>query len=48
MKTNASEPLMTCRNVKSDVETRIWISILRARVGKRLLIAQPASGMKAA
>jgi putative transposase len=48
MKTNASEPLMTCRNVNSDVETRIWISILRARVGKGLLIAQPASGMKAA
>jgi putative transposase len=48
MKTNASEPLMTCRNVKSDVETRIWTSILRARVGKGLLIAQPASGMKAA
>ena len=48
MKTNVSEPLMTCRNVNSDVETRIWISILRARVGKGLLIAQPASGMKAA
>jgi putative transposase len=48
MKTNASEPLMTCRNVKSDVETRIWTSILRARVGRRLLIARPASGMKAA
>jgi putative transposase len=48
MKTNASEPLMTCRNVKSDVETRIWTSILRARVGMCLLIAQPASGMKAA
>jgi hypothetical protein len=48
MKTNVSEPLMTCRNVNSDVETRILTSILRARVGKRLLIAQPASGMKAA
>ncbi len=32
MKTNESEPLMTCRNVYSDVETRIWTSILRARV----------------
>lgn len=48
MKTNVSEPLMTCRNINSDVETRIWTSILRARVGKRLLIAQLASGMKAA
>ncbi len=48
MKTNASEPLMTCRNVNSDVESRIWISILRARVGRCLLTAQPASGMKAA
>src|SRR5271157_1716472 len=48
IKANVSEPLMTCRNINSDVETRIWTSILRARVGKRLLIAQPASGMKAA
>jgi len=48
MKTNVSEPLMTCRNLNSDVETRIWTSILRTRVGRCLLIAQPASGMKAA
>jgi hypothetical protein len=33
---------------KIDVETRIKTAILRARVGKRLLIAQLASGMKAA
>jgi hypothetical protein len=31
--TNASEPLMTCRNVFTDVETGIWSSIPRARVG---------------
>jgi hypothetical protein len=46
--TNASEPLMTCRNVFTDVETGIWSSIPRARVGGSLPTAQPASGMKAA
>jgi len=46
--TNASEPLMTCRYVFTDVETGIWSSIPRARVGGSLPTAQPASGMKAA
>jgi hypothetical protein len=46
--TNASEPLMTCRNVSGDVETGIRTSIPRARIGRRLLTAQSASGMKAA
>ena len=32
--TNASEPLMTCRNVPGDVETGIRTSIPRARVGR--------------
>ena len=32
-KTNASEPLMTCRNVLSEVETGILTSIPRAKVG---------------
>src|SRR6202158_2933166 len=32
--TNASEPLMTCRNVPDDVETGIRTSIPRARVGR--------------
>lgn len=45
--TNASEPLMTCRKVSSDVETG---NELRARdkVGGSLQTAQSASGMKAA
>jgi putative transposase len=47
-KTNASEPLMTCRNVLTEVETGIWTSIPRQRLGAYLLTAQPASGMKAA
>src|SRR5438874_8567207 len=46
--TNASKPLMTCRNVFIDVETGIWTSVPRARVGGSLPTAQPASGMKAA
>ena len=46
--TNASEPLMTCRNVFNDVETGTRTSVPRARVGRCLLTAQPASGMKAA
>ena len=44
--TNASKPLMTCRNVFIDVETGIWTSVPRARVGGSLPTAQPASGMK--
>jgi hypothetical protein len=32
-KTNASEPLMTCRNVQTEVETGILISIPRQRLG---------------
>jgi putative transposase len=47
-KTNASEPLMTCRNVLTEVETGIWISIPRARLGANLSTAQLASGIKAA
>jgi len=47
-KTNASEPLMTCRNVLTEVETGIWTSIPRARLGANLSTAQLASGMKAA
>jgi hypothetical protein len=47
-KTNASEPLMTCRNVLTEVGTGILTSIPRQRLGAYLLTAQPASGMKAA
>ncbi len=47
-KTNASEPLMTCRNVLTEVETGILISIPRQRLGAYLFTAQLASGMKAA
>ena len=47
-KTNASEPLMTCRNVLTEVETGILTSIPRQRLGANLLAAQLASGMKAA
>ncbi|MGF6935640.1 transposase InsO family protein [Paraburkholderia sp. UCT70] len=47
-KTNASEPLMTCRNVLTEVETGILTSIPRQRLGAYLLAAQLASGMKAA
>jgi hypothetical protein len=46
--TNASEPLMTCRNVFNRRRNRGRIHIPRARVGGCLLTAQPASGMKAA
>jgi transposase InsO family protein len=46
--TNASEPLMTCRNVLNDVETGTRTSVPRIRVEGRLFTAQPASGMKAA
>jgi hypothetical protein len=37
-KTNASEPLMTCRNVLSEVETGILTSIPRAKVGVTCLL----------
>lgn len=47
-KTNASEPLMTCRNVLPEVETGILTSIPRQRLGDYLFTAQLASGMKAA
>ena len=46
--TNASEPLMTCRNVLNDVETGTWTSVPRTKVERNLFTAQPASGMKAA
>jgi transposase InsO family protein len=46
--TNASEPLMTCRNVLNRRRNRDPMHIPRARVGGCLLTAQPASGMKAA
>lgn len=45
--TNASEPLMTCRKTKMTSKPELtWLP--GARVGEGLLIAQPASGMKAA
>jgi len=47
-KTNASEPLMTCRNVLTEVETGTWTSVPRTRLGANLSTAQLASGMKAA
>ena len=46
--TNASEPLMTCRNVLNDVETGTRTSVPRIKVEGSLPTAQPASGMKAA
>ena len=46
--TNASEPLMTCRNVLNDVETGTRTSVPRTKVERNLFTAQPASGMKAA
>jgi putative transposase len=46
--TNASEPLMTCRNVFNRRRNRDRMHIPRAKVGRSLLTAQPASGMKAA
>ena len=45
--TNASEPLMTCRNVYNRRRNREgWLS--RDKVGGNLITAQLASGMKAA
>ena len=46
--TNASEPLMTCRKAFNRRRNRDRVAIPRARVGRCLLTAQPASGMKAA
>ncbi|HTF71844.1 MAG TPA: hypothetical protein VK638_55180 [Edaphobacter sp.] len=43
-----SEPLMTWVTYLIGVETGIWTSIPRAKVGSDLLIVQPASGMKVA
>ena len=47
-KTNASEPLMPCRNVLNEVETGTRTSVPRVRLGAHLSTAQLASGMKAA
>ena len=46
-KTNASEPLMTCRNPLHGVETGMRVEP-GMEAGRKLLTAQPASGMKAA
>jgi hypothetical protein len=46
--TNASEPLMTCRNVQTGVETGAWTSAPRSRLGGNPFTAQLAPGMKAA
>ncbi len=46
--TNASKPLMTCRNVPDGVETGTRTSVPRIKVEGRLFTAQPASGMEAA
>ena len=46
--TNASKPLMTCRNVPDGVETGTRTSVPRMKVEGRLFTAQPASGMEAA
>jgi hypothetical protein len=45
--TNVSEPLMTRRKTQDDVETGVNLAP-GSKVGKGLLIAQPASGVKAA
>ena len=47
-KTNASEPLMTCRNVFNRRRNRGLDFCPAGRVGGSLSTAQPASGMKAA
>jgi putative transposase len=46
--TNESKPLMTCRNVLSDVETGTRTSVPRIEIEGNLSTAQSASGMKAA
>jgi hypothetical protein len=45
--TNASEPLMTCRKRRDDVETT-GVSLPWDKLGGCLLMARAASGMKAA
>lgn len=45
--TNASEPLMTCRKRRNDVETA-GVSLSRDKLGGCLFMARAASGMKAA
>ena len=47
-KTNASKPLMTCRNVSNDVETGTQTSVPRIKIEGSLSTAQSASGMEAA
>jgi putative transposase len=46
--TNGSEPLMTCRNVLSDVENGTQTSVPRGKIERSLFAAQSASGMEAA
>ena len=46
--TNESKPLMTCRNVSSDVETGTQTSVPRGKIERNLFAAQSASGMEAA
>jgi hypothetical protein len=46
-KTNANEPLRTCRKRRDDVKTG-WESLTREESGGDLLTVQMASGMKAA
>jgi putative transposase len=46
--TNASELLMTCRNVSDDVETGTQTSVPRRKIEGSLFAAQSASGMEAA
>ncbi len=45
--TNASEPLMTCRKRRNDVETA-GVSLPWDKLGRCLLTARAASGMEAA
>jgi hypothetical protein len=47
METNASEPLMTCRNDLGGIETGV-VSELRDEPGGCLLIGQVVSGMEVA
>jgi hypothetical protein len=47
MKTNANEPLLTCRKRRDDVETR-GESLTWDKSGGNLFTARTASGMKAA
>ena len=47
VKSNASEPLMTCRNLADDVETGDWW-LPQDKHGRSLYLAHAASGTKAA